>query len=450
MNIATLIDKYDARVPRYTSYPTAPHFSAAVTPEAYTGWLAALPSDQPLSLYLHVPFCEQLCLYCGCNTAVVRHDGPRLSYAEAMGREIAMVAAQIGGKRLVTHIHFGGGTPTALPARSLVKLMAQLRAGFDVAAAAEIAIELDPRHLPEDRLDAMVEMGVNRASLGVQDFSPVVQAAVGREQSYALTRSVADSLRARGISAVNVDLMYGLPYQTAESVAETAHRAANLRPDRVAVFGYAHVPWMKRHQKLLPQAALPDAEARFAQREASAQALLEEGYVAVGLDHFALPGDVMAAACDEGALHRNFQGYTTDDAPALIGFGASAIGSLPQGYVQNHTGIPAYAGALGRGELPVARGIAVSDEDLLRRDVIENIMCRLRVDLPAVAGAHGFDAATLMAAAPKLALMQQDGLITWNGSEVEVTHAGRPFVRSVAAAFDTYLTSGNERHARAV
>jgi len=450
MDIATLLERYDARVPRYTSYPTAPHFSAAVTPKDYADWLAELPASQPLSLYLHVPFCEQLCLYCGCNTAVVRHNGSRVSYAEAVGREIAMVAARIGGRRRVTHIHFGGGTPTALPAQSLIKLMAQLRAAFDVAADAEIAIELDPRHLPEDRLAAMTEIGITRASLGVQDFSPVVQQAVGRVQCYALTAKVAETLRARGIAGLNIDLMYGLPFQTAASVTETARRAAGLAPDRIAVFGYAHVPWMKKHQKLLPEAELPGAVERFAQRAAVEQTLLAEGYVAIGLDHFARPEDVLALAADEGEMRRNFQGYTTDDAPSLLGFGASAIGSVRQGYVQNHTGVPAYAGALARGELPVARGIAVSREDVLRRDVIESIMCRLRVDVVAVAAAHGFDADALLAAAPTLQAMQHDGLVTWNGRDVTVTPAGRPFVRSVAAAFDTYLTAGTERHARAV
>lgn len=450
MDTATLIETYDARVPRYTSYPTAPHFSEAVSHAQYAAWLAALPAATPLSLYLHVPFCEQLCLYCGCNTAVVRHDGPRIAYGETMLREIGLVAAAIGRRLPAQHIHFGGGTPTALPAETLRRIMAQLRHCFEIAPNAEIAIELDPRHVPADRLDALVDMGVTRASLGVQDFSPVVQHAVGRVQCYALTRSVAENLRNRGIRALNLDLMYGLPYQTTASVRDTAHRATALDPDRIAVFGYAHVPWMKRQQRLLPEDKLPGAVERFEQRAAIEEALLEEGYVAIGLDHFARPDDPLALAAQSGAMRRNFQGYTTDTAPALLGFGASAIGSLPQGYAQNHAGVPAYNGAIAKGELPIARGIAVSAEDLLRRHVIESIMCRLRVNLAEAANAEGFDPEILLRAAPRLQRMQQDGLITWNGAEITVTDAGRPFVRSVACAFDTYLTEGAARHARAI
>jgi oxygen-independent coproporphyrinogen-3 oxidase len=450
MDIATLLERYDTRVPRYTSYPTAPHFSPSVTPEQYATWLAALPAEQPISLYLHVPFCEQLCLYCGCNTGVVRHDGPRIAYAEALLREIALVRAAIGGSRHVTHIHWGGGTPTALPANCLRQIMETLRCEFDIDPSAEIAIELDPRHLAEDRLTALEDMGVTRASLGVQDFAPAVQEAVGRIQSFALTKSVADTLRARGTQALNIDLMYGLPYQTSKSVADTARRALQLAPDRVAVFGYAHVPWMKRHQKLLPVEALPPPVERYAQREAMEKTLLGAGYIAVGLDHFAKPDDPLSVAADTGAMHRNFQGYTTDAAPALIGLGASAIGSLPQGYAQNATKLPDYLGAIAQSRLPVARGIEISADDRLRRDVIEQIMCRLHADLRQIAEFHGGDFESLVQAKSILAPMQADGLITWHGSVVEVLPAGRPFVRSVAAAFDTYLRAGEVRHASAV
>ncbi len=450
MDISSLLARYDTRVPRYTSYPTAPHFSPAVTPDHYAAWLARLPADQPLSLYLHVPFCEQLCLYCGCNTGVVRRDGPRIAYAEALVREIGLVTAAIGGRRRVTHIHWGGGTPTALPARSLRHIMAELRAGFDIDPNAEIAIELDPRHLPDDRLAALADIGITRASLGVQDFEPAVQEAVGRIQSFALTRSVAEKLRAQGIAALNVDLMYGLPHQTSKSVIETARRALELEPDRVAVFGYAHVPWMKRHQKLLPEHALPGPVERYAQREAMEKAIVASGYTAIGLDHFARPDDALSEAAGNGDMHRNFQGYTTDSAPTLIGLGASAIGSLPQGYAQNAANLPEYLGAISRACLPVARGIEISPDDRLRRDVIEQIMCRLHVDLHQIATAHGADPRALAQAGPRLAPMQEDGLIKWNGSVVEVLAAGRPFVRSVAAAFDTYLQAGTARHATAV
>jgi oxygen-independent coproporphyrinogen-3 oxidase len=450
MNIASLLEKYDTRVPRYTSYPTAPHFSPAVSPSLYTAWLAELPAQQPLSLYLHVPFCEQLCLYCGCNTSVVRRNAPRVAYTEAMAREMDMVADAIGRRPRVTHIHWGGGTPTSLLAESLQALMRKLRHRFDVAADAEIAVELDPRHLPDDRLQALADIGITRASLGVQDFAPEVQQAVGRVQSQALTQSVADRLRRIGIESINLDLMYGLPYQTEATVAATARQALDLQPDRIAVFGYAHVPWMKRHQRLLPECALPSATQRYAQREAVARTLQAAGHVPIGLDHFARLDDKLARAASTGALRRNFQGYTEDAAPVLIGFGASAIGSLPLGYAQNQTRVPDYAAAIERGELPVARGIAITADDRLRREVIEQIMCRLNADLVAIAATHGANPAALLKAAPRLASMREDGLIRWNGRVVEVTPAGRPFVRSVAAAFDTYLAAGEQRHASAV
>jgi oxygen-independent coproporphyrinogen III oxidase len=361
-----------------------------------------------------------------------------------------MVADAIGRRPRVTHIHWGGGTPTSLPAESLRALMRQLRHRFDVATDAEIAVELDPRHLPDDRLQALADIGITRASLGVQDFAPEVQQAVARVQSPALTQSVADRLWSIGIESINLDLMYGLPYQTEATVAATARQALDLQPDRIAVFGYAHVPWMKRHQRLLPEWALPDTTQRYAQREAVARTLQAAGYVPIGLDHFARPDDKLAQAATTNALRRNFQGYTVDSAPVLIGFGASAIGSLPQGYAQNHTRVPDYEVALERGELPVARGIAITADDRLRREVIEQIMCRLNADLVAIAATHGANPAALLKAAPRLASMRDDGLIRWNGRVVEVTQAGRPFVRSVAAAFDTYLAAGEQRHATTV
>jgi oxygen-independent coproporphyrinogen-3 oxidase len=450
MDLPQILQKYDTRVPRYTSYPTAPYFSHAVNADVYEQWLAELPRDAPISLYLHVPFCEQLCLYCGCNTAVVRKEAPRLSYAEAVCREIELVAKALGHCPRVTHIHWGGGTPTALPAQSLTRIMRLLRGAFEVADDAEIAVELDPRHLPEDRLTALAEMGVTRASLGVQDFAPAVQQAVGRVQSYEMTETVAKRLRGMGIGSLNVDLMYGLPLQTVESVIETTRRTLELEPDRVAVFGYAHVPWMKRHQSLMPEAGMPDAPQRFAQRAATEQVLTEAGYATIGLDHFAKPTDGLARAAAAGAMQRNFQGYTSDSAKVLLGFGASSIGSLPQGYVQNAPKVVDYTAALRRNRLPVEKGIAFSADDRLRGEVIQELMCRSQVDLADVASRHGADVGELLKSKPKLESMEQDGLISWHGTTVEVTPQGRPFVRSVAAAFDAYNHTGGARHSKAI
>lgn len=452
MNQTDLIARYDGAVPRYTSYPTAPHFQAGFPAERYGEWLADLPPT-PISLYLHVPFCERLCLYCGCNTSVARKKEPRLAYAALLEKEIGMVAAAIGRRAAVSHIHWGGGTPTSLPPDRLLSPMTLIRTLFDVAPDAEVAIELDPTTLAPDALGFLKDMGVNRVSLGVQDLDPAVQNAIGRRQSYEQTEAIALAVRGLGITSLNLDLIYGLPLQTVESVARTARRSLDLGADRVAVFGYAHVPWMKRHQALIPAETLPDSAQRFAQSKIIAEILAQEGgYRSIGLDHYARADDAMAQASAAQRLSRGFQGYTTDGAPSLIGIGASAIGCLPQGYVQNTSAAPVYASAIGGGQFATVRGFALSAEDRLRRDVIERVMCDLEVDLADVAAEHHADPAPLLGAARDLDRFQADGLVDWDGRHLAVTELGRPFLRNVAALFDAYLKRGDgpPRHARAI
>lgn len=450
MTLDALIAKYDRRIPRYTSYPTAPHFTVAVDGAAYRDWLRALPEDGALSLYLHVPFCASLCLFCACHTTVVRQPEPLLAYAATLEREIDLLADAIGRDLPVRHVHWGGGTPTILPPAAIAGVMRRLRARFAVAADAEIAVEIDPRTLTPAGVEALAAIGTTRASLGVQDFDPVVQAAINRHQGLDITATAAARLRAVGIGSINLDLIYGLPHQTVEGVIDTVTQALTLAPDRAAVFGYAHVPWMKKHQALIPDAALPDAAARFAQRQAVEDTLTAHSYAAIGLDHFARPEDALAQAAASGTLRRNFQGYTTDGAPTLLGLGASSIGALPQGYVQNQPAVPAWRDAVRAGDLPIARGVALSAEDRLRREVIEQVMCRLEVDLRAVAARHGADPASLMDAAPRLQEMARDGLLVWDGYRLRMTPAGRPVVRAAAAAFDTYLREGAARHSAAI
>ena len=451
---ARLIERYDGRVPRYTSYPTAPHFTPAIGRSIYARWLAELPADASFSLYLHVPFCDRLCLYCGCNTSVVRLESSHRAYAAALMQEIDRVATLIGRRATVSHVHWGGGTPTSLPADRLIGIMERLKERFAFANGAEIAIEIDPTSLSPDGREALGVMGVTRVSLGVQDFEPLVQKAIGREQSYEETQACADAARALGVGSLNLDLIYGLPLQTAEGVARTARRALDLKADRVAVFGYAHVPWMKRHQTLIPEDTLPGPVERFAQLDAIHHVLTQEGgYVAVGLDHYALPSDSIAKAATAGQLKRSFQGYTNDAAPALIGFGASAIGSLPQGYVQNAPTAAAYAREIETEQLATVRGVALTADDRLRRNVIERVMCDLEVDLDAVAGEYGADPGQLKDAASRgMARFVDDGLASWDGRRIVVTEQGRPFVRSIAALFDAYLSqpSDKPRHSRAV
>ncbi|MDE2005557.1 MAG: oxygen-independent coproporphyrinogen III oxidase [Rhodospirillales bacterium] len=450
MNVETLLEKYDRRVPRYTSYPTAPHFTGAVDEAVYRTWLGELPAEAALSLYLHVPFCAELCWFCGCHTTATRRPEPLAAYARVLMAEIDLLADALPAALPVRHLHWGGGTPTALGPVWMQAIAARLASRFGFAAEAEIAVEIDPRTLTEDTADALAAMGTTRASLGVQDFDPAVQAAVNRHQSLAVTAAAASRLRARGIGAINLDLIYGLPHQTEDGVARTVAEALTLAPDRVAVFGYAHVPWMKRQQRLIDEAALPGPASRFAQREAAERTILGAGYVAVGLDHYALPTDALAVAARAGGVRRNFQGYTTDAAPVLLGLGASSIGALPQGYAQNAAPIPEWRDAVRAGRLPIARGVALSAEDRLRRDAIEQVMCAGKADLAAIAARHGVGAEALMGAAPALAAQAEDGLIRWDGRRVAVTPRGRPFLRAVASAFDAYLRPDMVRHAAAI
>jgi oxygen-independent coproporphyrinogen-3 oxidase len=445
-----LLQYLQSRVPRYTSYPTAVQFSSAVNADSYRAWLAALPPTEPLSIYLHVPFCAELCLYCGCHTTVVRRYSPVAEYVDLLEREIALVGDQLTARHRAAHIHWGGGTPTMLSPADFERIMARLDAMAALQAGGEVAIEIDPRTLKREFVTAMANAGVTRASLGVQDFEERVQRAVGRIQSFEQTAQVADWLRAAGIENINLDLMYGLPYQTAETVAATVRRALRLEPDRVALFGYAHVPWMKRHQKLLPEHALPGTLERLEQSRAATEALAEAGYRPIGLDHFAKPSDLLVRRQREGRLHRNFQGYTTDEAAALIGFGTSAIGALPQGYVQNAASTVDYRAAIRAGRLATVRGWALTDEDRLRREIIERLMCDLEVDLAEVTGARARSPDDLSAELANLAPMIAQGLIQRSGTTIAVPEHARPFVRNVCMAFDAYSASAQSRYSRAM
>jgi oxygen-independent coproporphyrinogen-3 oxidase len=448
---AELLAKYGKPVPRYTSYPTAPHFSPLVGAARYGEWLESLGGTvEPLSLYLHIPFCRSLCWFCGCSTRVVNNYNPVESYLKLLIKEIGLVTERLGPGRKVSHIHFGGGTPTMLSAGDLERLAAALRDHFAVADEAEFAVEIDPRVLTAEQAAALGRMGVTRASLGVQDFAPIVQKAINRIQPYETTLRAIEALRAHGVSRINLDLLYGLPHQTVEGVVATVDRALTLEPDRLAIFGYAHVPWMKKHQQLVPEDALPDAAARFAQAGAAAARLVECGYMSIGLDHFARPDDPMAKALAAGRLGRNFQGYTTDAAETLIGLGASAIGALPQGYVQNSAEVRPYGEAIAGGQLAAVRGIATDAEDRLRRDLIEQLMCGFEVALDETARRHGYDPAILIPERAVLAGMAADGLVVLEDGVLRVTETGRPFVRSVCAVFDGYLRKGAARHSIAV
>ena len=440
----------EERLPRYTSYPTAPHFSPAIGADIYARWLAEIPANLSASLYLHVPFCREMCWYCGCHTQIVRRDELIADYQRTLRSEIELVADKIGRRIKVEHIHFGGGTPTIMAPESFVELMAAIRHAFFLLPEAEIAIEIDPRTLTTEMTGALERGGVNRASLGVQSFDPEVQRAINRVQSFEQTAAVTEQLRQAGIKGVSFDLIYGLPHQTVASCLDTVRRCLELQPDRFSVFGYAHVPGFKKHQSKIDEACLPDSLARHDQSSAIAEALKQAGYVQIGLDHFALPDDPMALAFREHKLRRNFQGYTTDTSEALIGFGASAIGHLPQGYVQNQVQIGAYSQSIGAGELATVKGYPLTDDDRLRADIIERIMCDFGVDLGKVCARHGAAPDVVLKSATRLQNLISDGVVRLDGDQLEVVKDSRFLLRSVAAAFDAHLDSAKRLHSRAV
>ena len=443
--------KYATRsVPRYTSYPTAPHFDASVTADVHRTWLAALDPADPVSVYLHVPYCRTICHYCGCHTKGARKDDPVIDYAEGMIAEIRLVAEAIGRRLPVAHIHWGGGTPSLLPSESFRAVVKALRAGFDILPTVEHAIELDPRTVTTELAGVLAEAGVTRASLGVQDFDATVQKAIGRIQPIETVARAVSALREAGITAINFDLMYGLPHQTPQTIRRTIELTHEFAPSRIALFGYAHVPWFKKHQRLIDEASLPGANARFELEQTARAALASYGYEAIGLDHFALSTDEMAVKARTGELHRNFQGYTTDDAGTLIGLGCSSIGKTAQGFSQNDPDIGRWRKAVDAGRLPIAKGKALDDDDRLRADIIERVMCDYAVDLDEVCAAHGTTTAAVSDAFERLIEPTQDGLVVVDGAKITVTEAGRPLVRIVAAAFDVYLARATARHSVAV
>ncbi len=446
--------QFDQMVPRYTSYPTAPHFKSLDTSFSYENWLAGLPAGSDISLYLHVPFCPKMCWYCGCNTKITQRYAPVEDYAHLMLREIDMLAQRLNKDHNVTHIHFGGGSPSMLRACDFEKIMDRLRGGFSVHRDAEIAIEVDPRGLTEGRAATYAQSGVNRISLGVQDFDDKVLEAVNRQQPFSLSHQAVDLFRKHGVDQINFDLLYGLPYQTLQTMQTTIDKALSLSPDRVSLFGYAHVPWMKKHMRLIDDNALPASELRYDLFELGAQMLESSGYQSIGIDHFAKPDDSLAIAARSGHLQRNFQGYTSDNAGTMIGIGVSSIGQFQQFYVQNAADMPAYSQSVLAGELPVKKFCPLSEEDKLRGAVIERLMCDFKLCVPQICARYGFSEDFLDAELEMLAPYQQQGILTCDTSAtVCIDPAARAMVRIICSVFDAYIDHGHQqqpRHSRAI
>ncbi|MBV8503902.1 MAG: oxygen-independent coproporphyrinogen III oxidase [Paucibacter sp.] len=449
---ASLISRLDMQGPRYTSYPTADRFVEAFGESQYRLALeqraqgAACASTAPLSIYVHIPFCESICYYCACNKIVTRHHERAAAYLDALEREIELHVQVLGDVQPVSQIHFGGGTPTFLSDAELARLMIALQRGFRLQPGAEISIEVDPRTVSRQRLEQLAALGFNRLSFGVQDFDPAVQQAVHRVQPYEQVAELMQLARQIGFRSLNVDLIYGLPRQTPASFARSVEQVARLRPDRIALYAYAHLPQRFRAQRRIHIEEMPLAGERLQMIQGSIAAFLGHGYSYIGMDHFALPEDSLAQAKRQGRLHRNFQGYSTHADCDLIGLGVSAIGRIGATYSQNHKTLDEYYDALQHGRLPTARGLALTRDDLLRRAVIMALMCQGRVDFESIEQAHLISFAEYFQNEIKqLETMESMGLVQVGSSAIELTAAGWFFVRAAAMVFDRHLQADRAR-----
>ena len=442
-----LLEKYSKPGPRYTSYPTAPYFTEAFGEREWREEIARTQSGgRGLSLYAHIPFCDTLCYYCGCNM-VATHDYTKATrYLDVLLREIDAVSGLIATGRQVAQLHWGGGTPTYLQPDDILRLGAHLHARFDFAPDVEAGCELDPRALTREHVQALKGAGFNRLSLGVQDLDDRVQRAVNRVQPEALVREVFGWMRAEGFDSINIDLMVGLPHQTVESFSTTLDKIVDIGPDRLAVFGYAHVPWMKKHQKLIVQSDLPDFATRIALQQLMLERLAAAGYVYIGMDHFAKPDDELVKAQREKTLYRNFQGYTTHKDCDIYAFGVSAISQTEDVYVQNRKRVADYEERVGAGHLATKRGVRVSRDDKIRRDAILNLMCDMELDRAAFARKWDLDFdAYFSEALAELAELERDALVQVDGAAIRVTEPGRMFLRNIAMCFDAYLKQALEQ-----
>ena len=439
---------FDARVPRYTSYPTAPHFASGVGAGDFTAWIEAIPEGAQVSLYLHVPFCRRLCWFCACRTQGTTSDDPVIAYAQTLHAEIALLARHLPRGVTLSRLHWGGGTPTMLPPDEMRRLADAVFSVVPMAEGGEFSVEIDPNEVDDARLDALASAGMNRASIGVQDFDPEIQKAIGREQSYELTRTIAEKIRARGVRSLNADILYGLPHQTSVRIAESVQKLLTLSPDRVALYGYAHVPWMSRRQQMLPSDALPTPQERLELFETARKLFLWDDYDEIGIDHFAKPDDGMALAQKAGQLRRNFQGYTDDTAVALIGLGASSISRFPQGFAQNASATAAHTKAIREGRFSTHKGHAFAGEDLLRARIIEALMCDFRVDRAELVRDFGVTPSQVDALFQAAASGFED-MVQVKGGVLSIPEKGRPLTRMVARAFDAYDQS-KAQHSAAI
>ena len=429
---------FDARVPRYTSYPSAATFAGGVGPGEFADWAASLTPGSSVSLYLHVPFCRRLCWFCACRTQGTVSDRPVGAYLDALKAELEMLAGVLPPDVTLSRMHWGGGTPTILSAGMMADLAEAVAEVLPMAPGAEFSVEIDPNEIDAERMEALAKAGLTRASIGVQDFDPEIQDTIGRKQDFDVTRRAVELIRAHGIRSLNADIVYGLPHQTRGRITETVQKLLSFGPDRVALYGYAHVPWMARRQSLIPTDALPDPKERLELFDVARRLFVWDGYDEIGIDHFAVPHDGLSVAARTGRLRRNFQGYTDDTAEVLIGLGASAISRFPQGYAQNAAATSAYAGKVREGRFATARGHVFSGEDRMRGRMIESLMCQFRIDADEIVRDFGVERSRL-ARLFEETNRRFEGLLVVGPRGLEIPPPARPLTRLVARAFDVHM-----------
>ena len=441
-----LLRRYNVPGPRYTSYPTAPEWSDTFGTADYERALSASnQTGRPLSLYTHLPFCERLCLFCGCNVIIKKNHDIAVPYLETLKKEIALTAARVDRSRSVVQFHWGGGTPTWFSPEQLEELFAFTRNHFTFAGDAEIGVEIDPRATTVAHLEILRRLGFNRISMGIQDFNPQVQQTVRRIQPYEETKELFDACRALGFDSLNVDLIYGLPLQTVASFRESVDKVIGMGPDRIAMFSYAHVPWMKKQQGALAR-LIPQGMEKFQIFRAGIGRFTESGYNYIGMDHFARPDDELCAAQRSRTLHRNFQGYTTKTGPDLIGMGVTSISGVDRVYAQSYRGLEDYSASIGDGVLPVMRGTELTDDDVIRRAAIGKILCHCVLDKKEFAAEYGMDFDGYFAdELVRLGPLCADGLVELAPDSIRVTLLGRIFIRNIGMIFDKYLQKPKDR-----
>lgn len=444
-----ILEKYNYQVPRYTSYPPATQFRDIEDGKTYAQWLSS--ADKDISLYIHIPFCARLCHYCGCHMRVVNTYQPVEDYLDVLKAEIALIQQHLPAKTRISHLHFGGGSPTILKPADFRRLMQYLEERFSFKSGMEIGIEADPRNLSEAKIAAYAKAGVNRLSMGVQDFNEDVLNLINRPQPFHVTYRALQLCKSYGIDNINFDLMYGLPAQTEESILKTMDIAVSLKPARIAYFGYAHVPWMKRHMNLMPQERIPGPKDRYVLQDSGARFLEHAGYTPIGIDHYALPGDALCHALESGTLHRNFQGYTTDRQTSLVGLGASSIGAFASGYAQNRIDTRGYMEEVRAGRLPVHKMLAFQNSDLPVRKIIERLMCYLTVDLAQIKKEFSLPDSAFPRL-QELKRLEEDGVIHLRNQTITINPDYRVLARVVCEVFDEYALKDMslQRHAQAV